>query len=167
MSSDFSLSIPDTIMHMFLEAGWHPDRTVSGPLPVSAMHPAYRLLSQFCGLHVGTCGPGEECATSDVKFMAFDSDPDIADWEILAGTKLVGVAKVHHSHGEMYLADDGRYFHFSDVDGEMCYLAASFGEAMAYLLLGRRVRPMLRPGQQSITIYGEEISREDPHIYHY
>lgn len=41
----------------------------------------------------------------------------------------------------------------------------TFGEAVERLLLGRRARPMLRPGQASVHFYGEVFMAGHPGIY--
>jgi hypothetical protein len=166
-SPSIFMTIPDSVIEMFRDAGWHAGRRVTVPKMAPPDHPAYDILAQFGELHVGECHAGEECATGDIQFMLCSPNSNIDEWSKLLSTRLVGVAGVHRYHGELYMSETGIWFHFSDIDGEMCYLADSFGAAVERLLLGRRLRPMLRPEQSEIYIYGERIVSDDPRIYHY
>jgi hypothetical protein len=126
------------------------------------------VLSQFGGLAVGRCEAGEQCATSDLRFHPVGpTDPDIRIWNALLGTTLIGVAEVHHGHGELYVDSSGRYYGLSNIHDAFYFEGSAFGEAVEGLLLGRRARPMLRPDQESVTLYGIEFTAEHPEIYRY
>jgi hypothetical protein len=135
---------------LFEAAGWYPGRSVPVPPSVPDDHPARAVLAEFGNLTVGHCGPGEECATSDIVFKAVDSsDADIVAWANLLRTHLIGIAEVCHSHGELFMDEHGRCFHRSCVH-DAFWLEGSFAEAVERLLLGRQGgHPMLRPGQGS------------------
>jgi hypothetical protein len=141
---------------------------VAVPPSVPLDHPARDILAEFGGIVVGSCGAGEECATSDLAFNAIDqSDHLIEVWSSLLDTKLVGIAEYHHAHGELYVDDSGRCFGRSCVHDAFYYVGASFAEAVERLLLGRRSRPMLRPDQQSVRLYGVEYAADDPTLFRY
>ena len=126
------------------------------------------MLAQFGGLTVGCCGAGEECATSDIRFGPVGpTDPDIRIWNTLLGTTLIGVAECHRSHGELYVDSSGRYYGLSGVHDAFDFEGSTFGEAVEGLLLGRRARPMLRPDQESVTLYGVEFTADHPGLYRY
>jgi hypothetical protein len=64
-----------------LEAGeWFDGRRVAVSLP-EQYHPSAKakdVLSEFGGLQIGACGPGVNCARSDIAF-----DPELADFRFL------------------------------------------------------------------------------------
>jgi hypothetical protein len=144
------LEPPGSVRSQFTDAGWHPGRWVAISPSIPEGHAAAVVLTQFSGLTVGGCGRGEECATSDLafQFLAPEADDTVLQrWGELLGTRLVGVASVHHAHGELYVDASGRYFGRSCVHDAFYFEGASFSEAMERLLLGRRSQPMLRPDQ--------------------
>src|SRR5262249_54950187 len=113
------------------------------------------------------CGPGEECARSDVRFCEVSPDESVTQvWGALLGTELVGVAEVHHAHSTLYIDTLGRGFE-ACLHDVLCFAGASFGEAMEVLLLGRRARPMLRHDQPTVRMYGEDIAADHPSVYRY
>lgn len=153
---------------MFLAAGWKPGRKIEVFPPIPREHPAEDILSEFGGLRVGQAGSGLECATSDVAFCHLPPcEIVVGVWGRLLRTRLVGVAQVHNDHAELYLDESGRYFGASQMHDAFYFEGASFGEAMERLLLGRRSRPMLRPDQETITLYGETFTADDPAVYKY
>lgn len=130
-------------------------------------HSATEVLRKLGGLDVGVSGTGLECATSRLSFSSFDADEDIAAWSDLLGVILVAVARTDDGYCELYIADDDRCFLLETAGGAFFYLADSFLEAVEALLLGRRARPLLRPGATAATAYGEEISADDPRLYRF
>lgn len=157
---------PESVRRLFTDAGWYPARKMPVPARIPTGHPAEVVLERFGGLTVGRCGAGEECATSDVAFRDLGpADPDVLSWSELLGTPLAGVAEVHHSHGELYVGGCGRYFGRSCIHDAFYFEGASFGEAVERLLLGRRSRPILRPGRQSVTLYGIRYTADHPDVY--
>jgi SUKH-3 immunity protein len=160
--------IPVSVLPLFRAAGWHEGRRVPTSRELRVEHPATAILSEFGGLTVGKTGPGEECATSDVAFHeVLPTDSLIPLWSKLLGKPLIGVAEVHNAHGELYVDSSGGCFFLSLMDDSICFAGSSFAEAIERLLLGRRCRPMLRPDQQHVSLYGETISAGDPRVYEY
>jgi hypothetical protein len=161
---------PESIRSLFIDAGWYPGRLVAVPSSVPSDHSAALVLAQFGGLKVGRCGRGEECATSDLAFQLLWPEPydSILDrWKELLGALLVGVAEVHHGHGELYVDAFGRYFGRSCIHDAFYFEGASFPEAMERLLLGHRSRPMLRPEQERVRLYGIDYTADSPEVYQY
>jgi hypothetical protein len=74
----------------------------------------------------------------------------------------VGIAEVHHAHAELYIDNSGRCFGHSVVDGGFYFEGESFGEVIERLLRGRRSWPILRPEQNMVRHYGNEIRADDP-----
>ena len=154
------------MLWQFVLAGWYPGRNRPVPASIPPGHPAAGVLARFGGLTVGRCGAGRECATSDIRFgPVVPADPDIPRWEALLATTLIGVAEVHHSHGELYVDSSGRYYGLSGVHDAFYLEGLHFSEAVEGLLLGRRARPMLRPDQESVTLYGVDFTADHPGIY--
>ena len=163
------LTIPDSVRDLFLVAGWHPSRCVAVDQAVSSDHPAAEVLAEFGGLHVGSTGRGLECARSDINFVRLD-DETIADaipWQKLLETTLIGIAECHLMHEALLIAESGRCFGLSYIHDAFYFEGESFGEAVEGLLLGRHARPMLRPNQPSVMLYGETFAAGHPSLYLY
>jgi hypothetical protein len=72
MADDFS----SAVLEILRRAGWHEGRNVTAivPPPQFSLFPcAQDVLAEFGGLHIGECGAGVDCATSDVNL-----DPHLA-----------------------------------------------------------------------------------------
>jgi SUKH-3 immunity protein len=160
------IEVPATLQRLFVAAGWRPGRTVRLSPTIPADHPAASILTNFGGLRVGTTGPGKECATSDVAFQELPmEDATRKVWAALLRTELIGIAEVHNEHGALYIDRAGRCYQGSLIHDAFSFEGASFNEAIERLLLGRRSRPMLRPDQTAIRLYGDEIRADDPRVY--
>jgi hypothetical protein len=79
----------------------------------------------------------------------------------------VGIADVNNAHGELYIAADGRCFGGSCVHPAFYFYGQSFAEAVEGILFRWRARPMLGPGQESVTLYGERFTAVSPELYRY
>ena len=163
--------VPEDLATYFNLAGWQPGRSIALPKSITDQipeaHPAGRILSEFSGITVGKCEAGEECATSDVAFQFIEAIDEAAVWSELLGTLLVGIATVHHNHGDLFVDSLGRYFSISSVHDATCFEGDSFADAMRRLLHGNRCRPMLRPDQQSVMMYGEEFTSNSAEVFDY
>jgi hypothetical protein len=91
----------------------------------------------------------------------------IRDWEQFLHSRLVGIARVHSDHAEMYIDTTGRCFGLSLMHDAFYFQGSSFGDAVEGLLTRRRSRPMLRPGQSSVMLYGERYTATSPELYRY
>jgi hypothetical protein len=163
------VQVPDSVRARFVAAGWYPERRVAVSTAVPADHPAAAILATFGGLTVTPgCKIGEECASDDLAFGELFPDESITDvWAGLLGTRLVGVADMHHGHGELYIAADGRCFGRSCIHDAFYFEGASFAEAAERAMLGRRAQPLLRPDQSSVTLYGVRFTADSPEAYRY
>jgi hypothetical protein len=138
------------------------------PAGIPANHPAAEILARFNGLTVGRVGTGEECATSDIHFRAIDSsNSDVLAWNRLLQTTLIGVAEVHHGHGELYVDSHGRCYGLSVIHDAFYFEGGTFVKAVERILRGRRSRPILRPDQESVDLYGITYTAEHPDVYNY
>lgn len=152
---------------LFVNAGWTAGRSVPVPDIVPLDHPAAAALREFGGLRVGVSGPGEECGTSSLEFRVLQHDSGVVRWEQLLRTHLVGIAEVDGGYAEMYIAADGRCYGRSDIHDAFYFEGRTFMEAVERSLRGLRVRPMLRPDQDSVSVYGDVFLRGDPALYAY
>ena len=163
------VEVPESVRPRFVAAGWHPARRVAVSPAVPADHPAAAILTAFGGLTVTPDREsGEECAPADLAFRELWPDQSITEvWAGLLGTRLVGVADMHYAHGELFVATDGRCFGRSCIHDAFYFEGASFAEAAERSLLGRRSRPMLRPDQPSVTLYGIQYADDSLELYRY
>jgi hypothetical protein len=163
------IELPETIRQQFLDAGWHPGRSVAVSDSVPADHPARDVLAAFGGLTILESDPDPDWPPiEELVFRELRPSPDVtAIWGPLLRTRLIGIAVVHDAHGELYIASDGKCFGFSNIHPAFYFRGASFAEAIEGMLLGRRARPMLLPGQQSVTLYGERFTADSPEVYRY
>jgi hypothetical protein len=163
------VEIPESVRPRFVAAGWHPGRRVTVSLAVPADHPAAVILAAFGGLTITPDREaGEECAPDDLAFQELFPDESVTEvWSRLLGIRLVGVAEMHHGHGELYVGADGRCFGRSCVHDAFYFEGASFAEAAERALRGRRSRPLFRPDQVSVTLYGIRYTPDSPEVYRY
>ena len=137
-----TVQVSSTVLPLFLAAGWHPGRKVPLPDGLDCVglkgHPALSALESFAGLRVGSCGAGVDCAKSDLEFewMEDDYSAHIVPWESSLATRLIGIAWVHHRHGALYVASDGRCFSLSTVSDDFYFDGPDFAVASERLLLG-------------------------------
>jgi hypothetical protein len=104
----------------------------------------------------------------ELVFRVLRSCPAVTEvWGELLGSRLVGIADVHNAHAELYLAADGRCFGSSCIHPAFYFKGESFAEAVQGILFGRRSRPMLQPGQEFVTLYGERFTADSPELYRY
>jgi hypothetical protein len=160
---------PESVRPLFVAAGWRPGRQVAVSPSVPAEHPTAAILSALGGLKVAPDRKsGEECAPNDLAFRELWPDEFITRvWGKLLGTRLVGIADMHYGHGQLYIAADGRCFGRSLIHDAFYFEGASFAEAVERSLLGRRARPMLRPDQRSVMLYGLRYTHGSTELYRY
>ena len=128
------------------------------------------MLRELAGLEVGSCGAGEECARSDIVFgrsEQLEQDAVIQEWQTLLATRLICIGEVHHEHGALFMDSRGNCYHGSLIHEAFSFEGEAFNVAVERILLGRRGRPMLRPSQPSVTMWGEVFTASHPGIYRY
>jgi hypothetical protein len=163
------MDIPVSVRPLFAAAGWQSGRRVCVDGRVPQLHPAYGVLQEVGGLRVGRSGLGGiECARSDLEFCLCDIDQDIlSTWRELLQSRLLGVAEVQNRHGWLLVDEAGRCFGASQIHDAFYFEGQTFGEAVERLLLGRKARPMLRPNQHQVDLYGATFARGHPAIFDY
>lgn len=169
----FSVS-SSSALALLLQAGWTPAHQV--PLPPALLqreapeHPALAVLASLGDLQIGDCTAGLECASSDLAFgwlQDSDDDATFMRWQVLLGTRLIGIAEVHHAHGMLLMAADGRCFGMSYVHDAFYFEGETLDMALERLLTGRRALPMLKPEQPSVSLYGDVFTHSHPGLYRY
>lgn len=163
------LQLPKSVLPLFRVAGWPISNAFLQDL-VPADHPAACVLGELNGLTVGDCSAGVECARSDIVFARderLENNETIQTWQSLLGTKFICIGEVHHFHAALFMDASGACYQSSLVHEAFCFEGATFGSAVERILLGRKGQPMLRPGQLSVSMYGETITSSHPSVYRY
>ena len=120
-------------------------------------HPARAILERYDGKSRGSI---------DFGLIGRDEMHDeVATWERLLGTRLIGVGLADHGHEQLYVAGDGRCFGSSEVHDAFYFHADTLKKHLRGQLIRRRSRPMLRPDQASVDLYGIEFFPGDPDLY--
>jgi hypothetical protein len=135
------IELPESLRPLFLAAGWPTTSTEPLPVFVPPEHPAAALLEQLAGLRVGTCGAGEECATSDVEFGTFEhlhGSEEFLEWQQRLGSTLVSIAEVQHGHGALLMDERGRCYVLSLIHDELWMQGRDFIQALETLIFGRK-----------------------------
>jgi hypothetical protein len=160
---------PEAVRQSFLDAGWYPGRSVSVPDSVPRDHPAREVLAAFGGLVILEREP--DPAGDPLEELVFQALPPrqavMEVWGLLLATRLVGVAEEHNAHGEFYLDAAGRCFGQSLMHDAFYFHGQSFAEAVEGMLFRRRSRPMLRPDQPQVKLYGVQFTADSPEVYRY
>jgi hypothetical protein len=165
----FMIQLPDSVQQDFVAAGWHPGRQVEVSAEVPAGHPAWEILKAFGGLVIPEREPepGWPVIEEFVFGLLTPVPAIISDWERFLHSRLVGIAEVHSGHAELYIDATGRCFGLSLMHDAFYFHGSSFVDAVEGLLTRRRSRPMLRPGQSSVMLYGERYTATSPELYRY
>ena len=161
------IGLPNAVRTAFDAAGWKVGRRVTVPAVVPHQHPAHAVLAEFGGLVVGQNGRGEECAKHSLSFGYLEPDRAVLRWADLLQSRLIGVAEIEDGDAELYVDASGRWFFASCIHDAFAFEGASFAEAVERELLGWRCKPMLRPDQSSIVMWGEVFTSDDPTVYSY
>jgi hypothetical protein len=162
------MEIPPIVRSQFLIPSWRFPRRMRVDPRVPTQHPAHEILAEMGGLHIGQSGPGIECATSDLHFAFREADEEYGScWGSLLASKLVAIAEVGNCHGWLFVDEGGRFFGGSQIHDAFYFEGDTFAEAAERLLLGRRARPMLKPDQDEIYLYGEKFTRGHPAVFDY
>jgi hypothetical protein len=147
-------------------AGWRADRNVpvSGSVPTT--HPAWQALSNLGGLHVvPELDTGIECGACDIEFNAPAAPSEVVRWARLLGSTLVPVAEVGGGHGLLCIASDGTCYGSSYIHDAFYFEGERLEVALDRILLGKKARPMLRPDQSQVMLYGQTFVRGNPEVF--
>jgi hypothetical protein len=163
------IEISDSVREWFLESGWQPGRDVNVPGFVPRVHPAWDILNSYGGLTLLERNPDPDFdAIEEFEFGAFPPETSaLLPWMTLLKSQLVKIAKVHNNHAELYMDEEGRCYGNSLMHDAFWFSGVSFGDMLEGTLANRRHRPMLRPDQSAVWLYGEKITPDDPTVYDY
>lgn len=145
------VKIPEEVEAHFRAAGWEPGRVNPGYSNNNALsNPhAHAVLQEFGGLNVGTCGPGQEMAASNINFLAKPAPAKsvaVSKWQVHLGP-LTPVADAHHDHMIIYVSEAGEYYFFTAPDEKLYFGGLTFGAAVCRLLLGQSFGPEAEPNK--------------------
>jgi len=149
-------------------AGWYPGRHVAVFETIPSTHPAAAILSELTGVKaVPHSREGVECATGILEFrkVDFNDDEHGRIWSSLLRTELIGVAEMDDGAAVLCVAADGRCFGMSNLHDAFFYEGDRIEEAVERLLLGYQARPLLRPDQACVRLYGNHFAAGDPGLY--
>jgi hypothetical protein len=112
---------------------------------------------------------GTECATHVLCFGFNGEDQeDYAPANRAFGRTLIQVAEIGQGDALLLIDEAGRCVVFMiGYGGTLAFAGHDFSEAIDRLLLGRRLRPMLWPGEDAVYLYGEKFTRGQPDIFAY
>jgi hypothetical protein len=129
----------NNILHL---AGWFEGRDVLAQVRIPGgyvLFPAAReVLREFGNLHIGSVGPGKECATADVKIdpsVTEGGEECIAEFENKLGLKLFPLGEAQNGHFILFIDQQGRIF-ASWLLHDISLYAKSFDRALELLLYG-------------------------------
>ena len=160
--------ISPSLASRFLDAGWFRGRSVPVPDWVPASHPAHAILAVYGGLTIPESEPEEGWPViEELVFEALPVSKVSRVWSRLVKSELVGIARVHSDHAELFIDEPGRCYGRSLIHDAFWYQGDSFGQAVESILLHVRAQPMLRPGQVAVSMYGEWYTASSPEIYQY
>lgn len=163
---------PKAVRQYFTDAGWYAGRSVPVSADLPRDHPAWTILSTFGGLRIIERPSDPEwdpMVMLAFRPFHFPQPTFQKTWSRLLGCPLVSIADVDNSHGELFLADDGRCFGESCVHDAFWFYGESFSAVIEGILLGRLSpsRPMLRPDQEYVKMRGEYFTQDSPELYRY
>jgi hypothetical protein len=131
---------PHHVLTHLQDGGWYRGRNVYHditPLPgLVLFEKAANVLSEFKGLHLGSCGPGVDFARSDINFNPNAAEhiiTDLLNSEKIIGDKLYPLGEAHNGHLYVIIDQSGRIYIMND---QMDYFAPSFPCALEKLLCG-------------------------------
>lgn len=156
--------VPPHLRKLFEDAGWSSER--SKPLlHENSLDAVYREIG---GLRVGKDGPGIQCGVSEVDFeTAPIRDPELATWESLLGTSLFRLGSVSGGYASIFISSELKVFGVSEVHDAFYFIGETVPDALDCLFAGRRVRPLFRPDQEFVSLYGDRYHRSHPEAYVY
>lgn len=130
------------IERILRSAGWTPGRRIDlrvwNAFPVPPFTAAQSVLTEFGGLHLGSTGPGIDCATSDVDLTPqwpnrqFTDYPDL---ERSLGQRLYPLGVTHRANMDLLIDESGRVYELQD---DLHFVASTFADALEIILLGKR-----------------------------
>lgn len=161
------IRVPESVRSIMEAGGWRPGRRVKRA-EIKQGHPASAVLEELNGLHVGSSGPGEECASGDLHFHHVREEiRTVEEWASILRTDLVGVALARSGQAVLLMADDGRCFSYGFVDEGFRFVGRNIEEALERELLGRKSQVLIPPNRDYVMHYGVRCTRGSAASYQY
>ena len=160
--------VPD-VADWLLRHDWHPNRSVDVPESVPATHPAHTILRSFGGLSLFSHDeefPDDPIAEIDFGILSPD-DKTAATWSRLLGSNVIGIGHVHNQHEKIYSDADGKIYGRSLVHDAFYLRGHSLSAFLYNLLTQTRAKPMLRPDQHSVRLYGITFDSQSDELHRY
>jgi len=162
------MNLAPEIENWLSESGWHRDRRVEVASVVPKAHPAHAVLESLDGLSLyQTRDSGSNAdPICEIRFTPLDFEAtDIHGWSQTLRTELIGIGGGHNDHEQVFVDSAGRIFAASLIHDAFYFRGDSINDYLLGLMSGRRARPMLRPSQTTVMLYGVQYSRDDPEVY--
>ena len=101
----------------------------------------------------------------EIEFQSLPEKCDlVTQWEEALDTELVGIGEHHNGHGELWMSRGGFVFGNSIIHEAFWLVGNSFAIALANLLSKHRDRPMLLREGDSVMLYGDRYTWDDPEV---
>jgi hypothetical protein len=152
--------LPSVVRSRFERAGWYEGRREPLERALDPDHPAAALLAAFAGLELRV-PPGETV----LRFAQLLPGHADATWSRLLGSELVGIADLAGGHGALLVDREERVYGLSLVHDAAWFAGESFAIAIERIVRGEHGRPMLRPDQREVMLYGVTYRRGDAALH--
>lgn len=160
--------VPEDVQNWLFASGWETSRCVTIPDFVPPTHPAWEVLKRFGGITLLEMDcEFDDDPIEEFSFQAIPPNSISETWTSLLKLQLIGIGRVHNHHAELYMDELGRCLGNSLIHDAFYFCGDSFVDMLIGVLDKRRDRPMLRPDQAFVRLYGEKINRDDPRVYRY
>ncbi len=148
---------------------WHEDRRIEVPAWIPSGHPAESILASFGGLVL--LRPDDEFPDDPIVEIEFQllppNDKVVNTWSNLLRSTVVGIGYGHSHHEKLYVDSRGRLYAASLMHDAFYLRGISLADSLHNLLIDARAKPMLRPDQRSVRLYGQEFTRNSPEVFRY
>lgn len=163
------INLDPAVRNWFIKSGWTENHSANVPANIPLSHPAHEILRVFGGIKLLEidCPDGEEPIEEYVFRPLSTTWREITNWSKRIRSKLIGIAEVHNDHGELYVDETGRCFSNSLIHDAFAFAGDSLSDTLQGTINHRKNRPLLRPWQPSVSMYGEWIMQGDPRVYDY
>ena len=162
---DFSENVTEWLR----KQNWHGHRRIEVPAGIPSGHPAESILASFGGLSL--LRPDDEFPDDPIVEIEFQSLPPhdkvVKTWSNLLRSTVVGIGYGHSQHEKVYVDSRGRMYADSLMHDAFYLHGISLADCLHNLLIGARAKPMLRPDQPSVRLYGKLFTKNSPEVFRY
>ena len=177
-SGDFSrYFVRADLVRLFARCSWRGSRGMGGTLIVpltfqTGFHRntgAHSILQSFGGLSLLSYDdefPDEPTAELEFRPLTL-KDKTATIWSRLLRSKVVGIGYGHNQHENVYADADGRIYGGSLMHDAFYLRGLTLPDCFHNLLTSTRARPMLRPDQRSVMLYGVTFTSASEEVHQY